>query len=79
LGRDQRVSDATRAGRKDGQDAAFQKLVANAGDIATFLGGANPHLPADTLRGLLTAHGAHHVQQIKQFQAKQYDEEAKTW
>lgn len=71
--------DATRAGKKADQDAASAKLVANAGEIATFLGGANPHLPTDALRGLLTAHGAHHMQQIQQFQAKQYDQEAKTW
>lgn len=71
--------DATRAGKKTAQDAAYKMLVDNAGQIATFLSGANPHLPADTLRGLLTAHGAHHVQQIQQFQAKQYDQEAKTW
>lgn len=71
--------DATRAGKKADQDAASDKLVANAGEIATFLGGANPHLPTDALRGLLTAHGAHHIQQIQQFQAKQYEQEAKTW
>jgi hypothetical protein len=71
--------DATRAGNKAGQDAAYQALTENAGQIATFLGGANPYLPADTVRGLLYAHGAHHVQQIQQFQAKQYEQEAKTW
>lgn len=71
--------DATRTGKKADQDAAHQALVANAGEIATFLGGANPHLPVETLRGLLTTHGAHHVQQIHQFQAKDYDQEARTW
>lgn len=71
--------DATRAGNKTGQDAASRRLVDNAGEIATFLSGANPYLPLDTLRGLLLAHGGHHLQQIQQFQAKQYDEEAKTW
>lgn len=71
--------DATRAGKTTDQNAAYQALVDNAGQIATFLSGANPYLPADTLRGLLTAHGAHHVQQIKQFEAKQYDQEAKIW
>jgi hypothetical protein len=71
--------DATREDKKADQDAAYKALVDNAGQIATFLSGANPNLPADTLRGLLTAHGAHHVQQIQQFQAKQYDLEAKTW
>lgn len=71
--------DATRAGKKAAQDAASAKLVANAGEISTFLGGANPNLPVEALRGLLTAHGAHHMQQIQQFQAKQYEQEAKTW
>jgi len=71
--------DATQAGDKSAQDAAFDKLVGNAGEISTFLGGANPHLPVDTLRGLLTAHGAHHVDQIKQLKAGEYDQEARTW
>ena len=71
--------DATHAGDKAAQDAAFKKLVSNADEISTFLAGANPNLPVDTLRGLLTAHGAHHVDQIKQLKAGQYDQEAKTW
>ena len=71
--------DATRANRKAGQDAAFKQLVANADEIAAFLGGANPNLPVDVLKGLLMAHGSHHVQQIGEFKAKQYDAEAKTW
>ena len=71
--------DATRAGKKADQDAAYKALVDNAGQIATFLSNANPFLPLDTLRGLLLAHGGHHVQQIQEFQAKQYDQEAKTW
>jgi len=71
--------DATVAGNKAAQDAAAQKLTANADEIAKFLGGANPHLPVDTLRSLLVAHGAHHVQQIGQLQARQYEAEARTW
>lgn len=71
--------DATNASDKAGQDAAFKRLLANADEIAAFLGGANPFLPVDTLRGLLTAHGSHHVQQIQQFKAGQFDQEAKTW
>ena len=71
--------DATSAGDKSAQDAAFEKLVRNAGQISTFLGGANPHLPVETLRGLLTAHGGHHVDQIKQLKAGQYEQEARTW
>jgi len=71
--------DATRAVSKTGQDAAFKQLLANADQIAVFLSGANPNLPVDVLRGLLTAHGSHHVQQIQQFQAGQFDREAQTW
>jgi hypothetical protein len=71
--------DATHAGDKAAQDAAFKKLVSNADEISTFLAGANPNLPVEALRGLLTAHGAHHVDQIKQLKAGQYDREAKTW
>ncbi len=71
--------DATHADSKASQDAAFKRLLANADEIAVFLGGANPYLPVDTLRGLLNAHGSHHVQQIQQFKAGQFDQEAKTW
>lgn len=71
--------DAAHAGDAAGADAALAKLVANADEIAKFLGGANPNLPVDTLRGLLQAHGAHHVQQIGEFKAHQFDAEAKTW
>lgn len=71
--------DATRANSKAGQDAAFKQLVANADEIAAFLSGANPNLPVDVLKGLLMAHGSHHVQQIGDFKAKRFDAEAKTW
>ncbi len=71
--------DATVANDKAGQDAAMSKLLANANEIAAFLGGANPNWPVDTLKSLLTAHGSHHVQQIGEFKAKQWDTEAKTW
>jgi hypothetical protein len=64
---------------KAGQDAAFKKLVANAEEIATFLSSANPNLPKETLRGLLLAHGGHHVQQIRQLRDKDYAAEAQTW
>lgn len=62
-----------------GQEAAFRKLVANAEEIATFLSSANPNLPKDTLRGLLLAHGGHHIQQIRQLRDKDYAAEAQTW
>lgn len=64
---------------KAAQDAAWKKLGANAEEIAKFLSGANPNLPIDTLRGLLIAHGGHHVQQITQLRAKDYAGEAQTW
>jgi hypothetical protein len=64
---------------KAGQDAAWKKLGANAEEIAKFLSSANPNLPIDTLRGLLIAHGGHHVQQITQLRAKDYTGEAQTW
>jgi hypothetical protein len=71
--------DATIDHKKRGQKAASDRLTANAGEIATFLSGANPNWPEDTLRALLIAHGAHHVQQIQQLEAKQYEQEALTW
>jgi hypothetical protein len=70
--------EATAAGSKGKQDAAFKSLSANATEIAKFLSGANPNLPFDTLNGLLLAHGGHHVQQIQQVHSKQYAEEAQT-
>lgn len=71
--------DAAHAGDKAGQDAALKQLLANADDIAKFLGGANPNWPVDTLKALLTAHGSHHIQQINEIKARQFDAEAKTW
>jgi hypothetical protein len=71
--------EATAAGSKTKQDAATDALTSNASEIATFLSGANPYLPFDTLNGLLLAHGGHHIQQIQQLKAKQYAEEAQTW
>jgi hypothetical protein len=70
---------ATAAGDKSGQDKATNDLLANAEKIATFLSGANPNLPKDTVLGLFQAHGGHHITQIQQLKAGQYAEEAKTW
>jgi hypothetical protein len=71
--------EATAANSAAKQDAAQKALVANADEIAKFLSSANPNLPYDTLRGLLLAHGGHHIQQIQQLKAKQYGDEAQTW
>lgn len=70
---------AAQANDKRGQDDAEHKLIANANEIAAFLSKANSHLPEATLRSLLAAHGAHHVQQIQQLKAKRYADEATTW
>ena len=71
---------AAYAGNKDGRDAAVVKIKSNATEIASFLSTANPkNWPKDTLVGLLFAHGAHHMEQIDAFAAKDYASEAKTW
>ena len=72
-------SEGTIAGSKRQQDAALAHLASHADEIAVFLSGANPNLPKDTVRGLIAAHGAHHVAQITQFQEKDYAHEAETW
>jgi len=61
------------------EKAATDKLLANADQLATFLSGANPNLPKDTLVQLLDAHGGHHIQQIQDVGARNYAAEAKTW
>lgn len=73
------LTDAQRSGDAAGAAKAFDALVANAGEIAVFLAGANPHLPADAVRGLLVAHGGHHAAQVKQIMAGDTAAEAKTW
>jgi hypothetical protein len=72
-------AEATAANSKAKQETAQNALVANADEIAKFLSSANPNLPYGTVRGLMIAHGGHHIQQIQQFKAKQYAEEAQTW
>ncbi len=61
------------------QSDARNKLLANAGEIATFLSGANPNLPKDTVEGLLQAHGGHHITQIQLLMGRDYAGEAKNW
>jgi hypothetical protein len=62
-----------------GESKATDNLTANAQEIAAFLSGANPNLPKDTLEELLLAHGGHHLQQIQEVQAGQFEKEAATW
>ena len=72
-------SEATVVKDKTQQDAALAKLASNADQIAEFLSGANPFLPEDTVRGLIAAHGAHHILQITQFNERDYVREGETW
>ncbi|HEV8326472.1 MAG TPA: hypothetical protein VGQ08_03245, partial [Nitrospiraceae bacterium] len=67
------------AGNKRQQDAALARLASNADDFAVFLSGVNPYLPKDTVRGLIAAHGAHHVLQINQYKGKEYAHLGATW
>jgi hypothetical protein len=72
-------SEATVAGSRDRQDEALSGLGANADDMAHFLNGVNPYLPKDDFRGLIEAHGAHHVLQINLYQKKEYARLEATW
>lgn len=71
--------DATVTGSASRQEAAVKGLTANAAEISTFLSGANPNLPKDTLMGLLMAHAAHHLTQFQQLKDGDYVHEAETW
>jgi len=73
-------SEATVAESKSQQDAALARMASNAEDIDAFFNGVNPHyLPKGTIRGLIEAHGAHHVLQINQYKKKEYAELEETW
>ena len=72
-------SEATDEGNAHRQDAALARLASNADDFAEFLNGVNPHLPKDYVRGLIAAHGAHHVLQINLYKRKDYAQLKETW
>ncbi len=72
-------SDATVANKSADQEKASKALVDNAVEISKFLAGANPYLPQKTLESLLTTHGAHHIQQIRQIDSADWESEASTW
>ncbi|MGH8078348.1 MAG: hypothetical protein ACREPE_13620, partial [Lysobacter sp.] len=73
------LTDAGDAGDTAARTQAIADLTSNAGEIATFLAGANPNLPEDAVRGLLVAHGGHHIQQVQQVMASDMAAEADTW
>lgn len=72
-------SEATVVGSKPQQDAALAHFASNADDIAVFLNGVNPYLPKDTVRGMIAAHGAHHVLQINLYQKRDYARLEASW
>jgi hypothetical protein len=73
-------SEATIAESKSRQDAALASMASNADDIDAFFNGLNPHnLEKGTVRGLIAAHGAHHVLQINQYKNKKYPELEEAW
>ncbi|GAA3933273.1 hypothetical protein [Luteimonas lutimaris] len=73
------MTDASAANDEAGAAKAIDDLHANAAAIAKFLAGANPNLSEDTVHGLLLAHGAHHVQQVKLILADDTAGEAAEW
>jgi hypothetical protein len=73
------LTDARAKGDNAAADKAMADLTTNAGEIAKFLAGANPNLPEADVRGLLVAHGAHHLQQVQQIMAGDMHAEAQTW
>lgn len=79
IGAVREYSEATVAGNKSMQDAALARLASNANDFGSFFSGINPHLPESTVRGLIAAHGAHHVLQINQYKKKDYAHLDETW
>lgn len=73
-------SEATIEGNAQQQDIALVHLASNTDEIDAFFNGVNPnHLPKNTIRGLIAAHGAHHVLQINQYKKKEYAKLEETW
>ncbi len=73
-------SEATIEGNAQQQDIALVHLASNADEIDAFFNGVNPnHLPKNTIRGLIAAHGTHHVLQINQYKKKEYAKLEETW
>jgi hypothetical protein len=79
IGAVREYSEATVADNKSKQDAALARLASNANDFGSFFSGINPYLPESTVRGLIAAHGAHHVLQINQYKKKDYAHLDETW
>jgi hypothetical protein len=73
-------SEATTVGNMRQGDTALARLTPNADRFAEFLNGVNPHhLPKNTIRDMIAAHGAHHVLQINLYKEKEYAHLNETW
>jgi hypothetical protein len=72
-------SEATVAENRSAQDAALARLKSNSDEFGIFFSEINPHLKKDTIKGLIAAHGAHHVLQINQYKKKDYAHLDETW
>ncbi len=64
---------------KAGMDSAKTKMLNNAKEIAVFLSSANPNWSEQALLTALGSHGALHMTQIEEINAKNFEAEAKTW
>ncbi len=67
------------AANKAGMDSAKTKMINNAKEIAVFLSSANPNWSEQALLTALGSHGALHMTQIEEINAKNFEAEAKTW
>ncbi len=72
--------NAAFSSNKGAMDAAKDKMLKNADEIATFLSSANPkNWPKEAIVAALAAHGGYHMAQINEINAKNFSAEAKTW
>jgi hypothetical protein len=70
---------ATDSHNEQAAQKAQKDLYDNAHAIAKFLGSANPNWPEATVSSMLVVHAAHHIAQINDIYAGQYDQEAENW
>jgi hypothetical protein len=73
------LTDAGKSGDSAASSKAMQDLTANADEIAKFLSGANPNLPADAVKGLLMTHAGHHSMLIGEIMKGDKAAAAQTW
>lgn len=69
------IVKAAKAGDKPGQAAADDRWKQNSDQIATFLSGANPHLPTATVSNLMSEHLRTTTDQVVARLTKKWDED----